>query len=182
MAKQLSKKNLFIGKIFDVNEFEYESKEQGKFKRQIIHMHNDAVAVLLWDKNNHLVYKSREFRSGLNKTIDSITAGKINHGETPKEALYREVLEETGIKLNKDYNISQIATINSSEGAMDEKVYLFAVEIDSEHILKEEPKFDSDEYVTGEFVNDNEWCKNILSVNSSGPAIASALWLKLNKN
>lgn len=183
-TKILKEKTVFSGVIFDVIERLYQSPEQGKFPRQIIHMHQDAVAVLIWDSETDRIYNSHEFRSGLNQEIDSITAGKIDDGETPMQAVLRELKEETGIiftDIEPESEIHKIATINSSEGALDEQVHLFAIKAPFSKSQRTEKKFDADEFVTGQFVDRNDWANKILHTNGSGPAVAAALWLQNQK-
>jgi ADP-ribose pyrophosphatase len=56
-----------------------------------------AFCVLATTKDNKIIL-AKQFRPGPNKIILELPGGKIEKGETPKQAIERELLEETGYK------------------------------------------------------------------------------------
>ncbi len=170
---------LFHGDIFDVIQKEYESPEQGQFKRQIVELHSNAVAMLMRDYPTNTVYVTSEFRAGINKVIESIPAGKIDNGESPEEAMIREIKEETGFILDSASQIQKITTINSSEGFTNEKVTLFVVNDDFNIKTQHDPEFDHDEFITGKWVPFDQWYAKVMNSTESysAPAVITALWV-----
>lgn len=184
MTKLLSDKVVFESPIFDIRQRELTSPEQGNFSRTILHMFKDAIAVALIDTKSNKIYVTTEYRAGIDETIDSIPAGKIDDSELPAQAVFREVREETGIQIDNtanDFELHKIATINSSEGALDEKVHVFAIKADFSQIAIGEKDFDEDEFVTGEFVDAQTWTKSVIQTPHSAPAVAIAYWYQLEQ-
>lgn len=184
MTKMLAEETSWQGAIFDIKTRKYHSKEQGNFIREIVQFKNDAVAFGMLDTETNKIYVNQEFRGGINQTIDSIPAGKIDEGETPQQALFREIAEETGFQIDKaniptenNFHLSHLATINSSEGAVSEKVHLFLIETDFSKIPQTQKQFDKDEYLTGQFLDVNLWIKQTLHTPHSAPAISLAFAL-----
>lgn len=56
-----------------------------------------VVCALVLDKNNRIVI-TQQFRPGPEKTLYVLPGGMMDAGETPLEAVAREVFEETGYK------------------------------------------------------------------------------------
>lgn len=54
-----------------------------------------AVCVLAITDDNKVIL-AKQFRPGPKEILDELPGGGINKGETPQEAAYRELLEETG--------------------------------------------------------------------------------------
>lgn len=184
MTEILTEKIVLESPIFDIRQRELKSKEQGQFSRTILHMFKNAVAVALIDTKTNQIYVTNEYRSGINQTIDSIPAGKIDENELPAQAVIREVREETGIQIDPTddtLSFEQIATINSSEGAIDEKVHVFVIKADFSHFKIGEKKFDFDEFVTGQFIDAPTWTKKVTHSPHSAPAVAIAYWYQLDQ-
>lgn len=184
MTTLLSDKIVFESHIFDIHQRQLTSPEQGNFSRTIVHMFKDAVAIALIDTKSNTIYVNHEYRAGINETIDSIPAGKIDDGELPAQAVFREVREETGIQLDSttaDFEFHKIATINSSEGALDEKVHVFAIKADFSKMTVGEKEFDADEFVTGAFVDAKTWTKSVIQTPHSAPAVTVAYWYQLDQ-
>ena len=184
MTTLLSDEVVFESPIFNIHQRKLTSPEQGEFSRTIVHMFQDAVAVALIDTKSNKIYVTREYRGGINETIDSIPAGKINDRELPAHAVFREVREETGIQLDTtatDFEFHKIATINSSEGALDEKVHIFAIKADFSKMTVGEKEFDADEFVTGEFVDATTWTKSVTQTPHSAPAVVVAYWYQMDQ-
>ena len=93
-----------------------------------------AVAILAFDPERDVVLLVNEFRigplaAGEHPFTDSLPAGMIDTGESPKEAARREMREETGQPVGKTEVIHAGAYV--SPGGTSEKVSLIYTEFDS---------------------------------------------------
>ena len=59
--------------------------------------HHHAVAVLILDTNEEKTLLVNQYRPGNRGNLYEVPAGLIDEDENPEEAMFREVLEETGI-------------------------------------------------------------------------------------
>lgn len=103
----------------------------------------DAAVLLLYDLKAEVVVLVEQFRAGAakhalkSKNLSSAwllepVAGMIDNGESAVEAAIREGYEETGVTVDK---LEYIAKYYPSPGACDERLWLFAAEIDSNQVL-----------------------------------------------
>jgi len=67
----------------------------GKIADYYIKRGGHPVCVLALTKNNEIIL-AKQFRPGPDKVLMELPGGRKNKGETPKEAIARELLEETG--------------------------------------------------------------------------------------
>ncbi len=58
--------------------------------------HHHAVAVLILNFNEDKTLLVNQYRPGNRGNLYEVPAGLIDENENPEEAMYREVLEETG--------------------------------------------------------------------------------------
>lgn len=72
-----------------------------------------AVCILLWDSNHKCLLVTRPYQTQV-----GLPGGKINEGETPEEAIHRELWEETGLYINKE-NLILIYTGNNKNDGHD---------------------------------------------------------------
>jgi len=86
----------------------------------------DSVAALLVDAKARTVYLIEQFMyPTLEKAggwIETVVAGMIDEGETPEEAIRREILEEAGFAAER---IEPIANFFVSPGGSSERIFLF---------------------------------------------------------
>ena len=61
----------------------------------------DAVVLILTDLSGERILLNREFRMATGQWIYNFPAGLIDGDETPEEAAKRELMEETGLKLEQ---------------------------------------------------------------------------------
>lgn len=95
-----------------------------------------STALALMYKNNILIVKrSKELRVGAG--LWQLPGGKMNYGESPLEAMTREITEELGLKLNL-FEFKKITTVNSkSLGDSNNtliKLHLFFYEIKDKNL------------------------------------------------
>ncbi|MEE0001129.1 MAG: NUDIX hydrolase [Weissella confusa] len=169
--KITSEATAYTGHIFNVCEREIETP-YGTIQRQVVHMYNNAVAFMITDGERVLITK--EYRSGLNRSIESIPAGKVNDGEDYTDALFREISEEVGISKSSIDTTTHIATVNSSEGFTDEQVAVYRVDV-SPDVIQGDTDFDDGEYITSHWVSITEFKSIMLSTPHSAPAVVAAL-------
>ena len=90
----------------------------------------DSVAALLVDAKARTVYLVEQFMyptlAKAGGWLDTVAAGMIEEGETPEEAVRREILEETGFAAER---IEPIATFFVSPGGSSERIFMFCARI-----------------------------------------------------
>jgi ADP-ribose pyrophosphatase len=152
MIKVLTKKAIHEGYI---QVFKYDldipslgsSQELISLKeREIVHS-NDSILVLIYAPLIDSFILCKEFRAGVfcnTSQEDSFilegVSGTIEKSSTPEETAYKEVYEETGLKIER---LELIASVFKSPGLMTEKAYIYYAEFTGEpevglHGLKEE--------------------------------------------
>ncbi len=101
--------------------------------QRILHFdRGDAVGVLLHDPRADAVCLTRQFRypawvRGGPGWILDVAAGILEPGEAPEATAAREVLEETGLALQR---LTPILTFYPSPGGCSERVFLYLGEVD----------------------------------------------------
>lgn len=78
-----------------------------------------AVTPFKDDRNVILI---RQFRAAINRWILEIPAGRIEHGESPEQAVLRELKEEIGYEARY---IKKLSSIYLSPGYSDEVIHLY---------------------------------------------------------
>jgi len=90
----------------------------------------DAVTVLVFNEDTKKVTLVKQLRFPIvhhtSENILEAVAGKIDVGETPKQAAVRELYEEVGYKISED-RLSNPIEIFASPGYSTEKLYIFLV-------------------------------------------------------
>lgn len=91
----------------------------------------NSVAILIKETNSNTFLFTEQFRlpttfSGGNGWILEIPAGTIDEGETEKQAIKREVLEELGYKVD---SIEKIYKGHLSPGILTEQITVFYTEV-----------------------------------------------------
>ncbi|MDR2856035.1 MAG: NUDIX hydrolase [Methanomicrobiales archaeon] len=85
--------------LYDNSRFRIEKKEyripNGTTKKGIIISPRDAVAIMPVSGDHCFLLK--QYRFPIDQYIYEVPAGAIEEGETPDEAAYRELIEETGL-------------------------------------------------------------------------------------
>lgn len=98
----------------------------------------NQVCVLALTKDKKVIL-ARQFRPGPNKILLELPGGMIDKGETPAEAMARELLEETGYR-------GKLKFVTRSYECAYSKIYRYCfVATDCEKIS--EPKLEQDEYI-----------------------------------
>lgn len=93
-----------------------------------IHYPKESVAIVIFDENdNILLIHNRRYTVGHLEW--EVPAGRIEKGESIKEAAVRETIEETGCELT---NIKYLCSYNPSNGMSDLIVHCFAAKVSKE--------------------------------------------------
>jgi len=86
----------------------------------------DSAAALLLDGKKRVVYLVEQFMyptlAKAGGWLETVAAGMIDEGETPEEAVRREIREETGFAAER---IEPIASFFVSPGGSSERIFLF---------------------------------------------------------
>ncbi len=88
--------------------------------REIVE-HSDCIGVVAIDEDDNVLLV-RQYRKAIEKELLELPAGGIDPGETPEEAVIREMQEETGYKPGK---VERLAGFYSSPGFLTEYLHLY---------------------------------------------------------
>lgn len=86
----------------------------------VVELPTTVCAVAITEENEVLMV--RQYRHPIKETLLEIPGGFIDEGETPEEAMRRELKEETGYEFTTVKNVGRIA---ANPGVLDNYTYLF---------------------------------------------------------
>jgi len=115
--------------------------------------HHDAIAVLILDFKEDRTLLVNQYRPGKRGQLYEVPAGLIDADEDAVEAMFREVLEETGYKkedLDLVYKYPKGLLI--SPGYTTEKLNFYIVKLKKEGIIPQEQSLDHGEDLFTEWV------------------------------
>lgn len=116
--------------------------------------HHHAVAVLILDYSEKNTLLVNQYRPGNRGNLYEVPAGLIDENEEPLEAMYREVLEETGYdKKHLDLIYSYPKPLLISPGYTTENLNFFIVKLNSENITPKEQSLDEGEDLFTQWVD-----------------------------
>jgi ADP-ribose pyrophosphatase len=134
----ISRKRI-LDDFFKVDEvhlrFERYDGTMSEVVRRLNFERGDSVAALLVDAKARTVYLVEQFMyptlEQAGGWIGTVVAGMVDEGETPEEAIRREILEEAGFAVER---IEPIANFFVSPGGSSERIFLFcALVSDGDH-------------------------------------------------
>lgn len=136
---------IFKGRMISLQVDTVKLPDGGTATREIVR-HPGASAVLALLDGKMLVVE--QYRKPLEKFQVEIPAGKLDPGEDPMEAAYRELEEETGYRAK---SMKLVNAFYTSPGFADEKLYLyFTDELEKGTMSLDEEEFLQVEAVTFE--------------------------------
>lgn len=115
-----------------------------------------SIGIIKNNNNKYLIQKTSKTKGSLY----SLTGGHVTYGETPLEAMIREVKEELGININKD-SINYIALEKHPKGLALVSLFLIKTNANIKDFkLQNEEVFSVDYYSLDEvlnFINNNKF-------------------------
>ena len=120
---------------------------------EYLHHHN-AVCVLILDAKEEKVLLVNQYRSGNRANMYEVPAGLIDENEDAKEAMFREVEEETGYtkeQLKEIYTYPKSLLI--SPGYTTENLNFYIIKLVSEDLVPKEQSLDEGEDLFTEWVS-----------------------------
>lgn len=117
------KKELYNGFV-KLNEVTI-SDGDSEFTREVIDTTN-SIAVVIYDTEKKKYIFVEQYRAGADGLMLEVVAGAIDEGETQEEAAKREIMEETGYKV--DY-INHVKDFYITPGRANEIISLFYCEV-----------------------------------------------------
>ena len=118
--KKISSEEIFNGRLLHVFNDVIELPNGKKSTREYI-KHQGAVAVVPVTDENEII-AVRQYRYPIDRITVEIPAGKLDKGEKPLDAAFRELSEETGIT---DADISYIGGLYPSVAYTDEIIHMY---------------------------------------------------------
>lgn len=106
--------------------------EEGQIRKTFeLFTSGDTTAALLYHPKEKCFYFVKQFRCAIIKNLDpwmlEVVAGGIDDGESPEEAIRREIQEETGHSIS---NLEFIKGFYVTPGRSTEYMYLYYAEVD----------------------------------------------------
>lgn len=116
----LQREKVYQGKLIDLRKDTVRLPNGKEAEREVV-VHPEVVAMLpvLGDGRIVLV---RQYREAVGQILLEIPAGGIDEGETPEQAVRREMKEETGYDVG---SMEHLASFYSSPGFTTEKMHLY---------------------------------------------------------
>ena len=110
----------------------FEGGSIGPLVREVLHR-GDVVAALLYDPSVDKVVLVEQYRAGahvagVSPWLIDIVAGRIESGQTPIEAIRREIVEESGLTAD---SIEPIGTYLTAPHLSSEQVHLYCATVDA---------------------------------------------------
>lgn len=118
--KTLSSRIVFDGRALKLRIDTVQTGDGRTTTREIVE-HSNCVAVIAVDVTGNILLV-KQYRKSVEKELLEIPAGGIDPGESPAEAVEREMREETGLQPK---NIERLGGFYSSPGFCTEYLHLF---------------------------------------------------------
>ncbi len=118
--KTLSSKVAFEGRALRMRVDTVLTADGRTSTREIVER-SDCIAVIAVDADGNVLLEE-QYRKAIDKDLLEIPAGGIDEGETPEEAVVREMREETGYRPEK---LEKLGGFYSSPGFTTEYLYLY---------------------------------------------------------
>ncbi len=123
LAKVLSSKMVYEGKVFGVRQDRVIEPGGVEVTRDVI-THSGSVVVLPVQANGDIVM-IRQYRHAARQLLWELVAGRMDEGETPRQAAARELMEETGYRAKK---FTVFLDFFPSPGFLEERMYVVLAE------------------------------------------------------
>jgi ADP-ribose pyrophosphatase len=118
--KTVDRNRIYEGKIINLRKDTAELCDGKLVLREVVE-HPGGVVILPVDEQAN-VYLVRQFRYPFSKELLEAPAGKLEHGEAPRDCAIRELKEETGLSADR---ITPLGALYTSPGFCEEVLYLY---------------------------------------------------------
>lgn len=172
--KKLSKEVAFHTQFTHIDKYSYEIKK-GKIIPEFYIEEGDNEVLILGLTKDGKIPVAKQYRPGADQVCWCLPGGKIDPGENPKQAIERELLEETGYKAK---NIKFIAKFSKNPSKTKNYVYVF---VSKELVKIGEPKLDHGEEVELDLLSKSEILKAIKNGKMVCTFCISSTFLALNE-
>lgn len=119
-VRVVSHRRVYDGKILSLELDEIREEGGAKALREVVR-HRGSVAALPVDDEGRLVLV-RQYRHPIGQTLWEVPAGLLEKGESPEQAVRREIEEEVGRRAG---DLERLAVIHPTPGFCDEVLHLF---------------------------------------------------------
>jgi GDP-mannose pyrophosphatase NudK len=142
LVPELKETKRVLDAYFKVDEQIFTIKKDNGTEKEISRLRlnrPDAVAVLIFNEEEETMTFVRQYRPAIglkndNEPIVEIAAGIIDEGENPEEAAKREVLEETGYKVE---NLEKLHEYYPGVGYCSERTTIYIARVKNEDKIEE---------------------------------------------
>lgn len=129
---QVGYKGFFQLQCLTVEHDRFDGGSIGPVEREVLHR-SDVVAALLYDPRHDKVVLVEQYRAGahvagVSPWLIDIVAGRIENGQTPAEAIRREIVEESGLKPD---TLEPIGTYLTAPHLSSEQIHLYIATVDA---------------------------------------------------
>ena len=118
--KTLSSQEVYDGHVVRLRVDTVVTADGRQSIREIVE-HSDCIGVVAVDEDDNVLFV-RQYRKPIEKELLEIPAGGVDPGETPEEAVIREMQEETGYRPGR---VERLAGFYSSPGFCTEYLHLY---------------------------------------------------------
>ena len=140
--KTLEENTVYRGKILDLKK-DMVLLPDGKESFREIVSHGGGSAILC--EKDGKILMVRQFRYAYKENVWEIPAGKLNKGENPKDAAFRELEEECGVKADE---MELLFSVYPSLGYTSEIIRIYR----AKGLKKSRVKLDEDEFLSAEWI------------------------------
>ena len=147
-AKVFSSKTLYEGPVFGIRRDEVLEPTGVRTTREVI-THPGSVVVLPVLPNGDIVM-IRQYRHAARQYLWELVAGRIDAGESPREAAAREMIEETGFRATR-FRI--FLDVFPTPGFLEERMFILL----AEGLTAGEAAAEEDEKIVSRALNARNW-------------------------
>ncbi|HJB78121.1 MAG TPA: NUDIX hydrolase [Candidatus Nosocomiicoccus stercorigallinarum] len=137
IEKKLSKKDIYNGKIIDVNVYDVELPNGEASKREVVY-HQGAVGIIA--VHDGYMYFVKQYRIATEEVLLEIPAGKIEPEDDAEKTAFKELKEETGLVAE---DVKKLHEFYVSPGFSNEKIHLF----EAKGLSLNQQQLDDDEFL-----------------------------------